>query len=289
MQNSISWRDKLIACVFQILPHHLISRIIFRLTRIESSWVTAAIRWFVTRYKVNMSEASIENINEYPSFNAFFTRELKPGIRPFPEESKTIACPVDGSVSQFGTVSNGDIFQAKGHSFTTQDLLGGDQALARQFNRGSFITLYLSPRDYHRIHMPYSGDLKQMIYIPGRLFSVSPSTTRTVPRLFARNERVVCTFDSDIGLFAMILVGAINVAAIETVWHGLITPPHRRKISRYEYNNKPIHLNRGQEMGRFNMGSTVILLTDRKVDWVNDLQADAAVKMGQALNRLLPD
>lgn len=283
MQTDATWHDKVKACLFYPLPHHLISRLIFRLTRIESLRVQPFIRWFIKRYRVDMSEAADPRPESYGSFNKFFTRALKPGLRTFPGDNNILACPVDGAISQIGRIEQGGIFQAKGHSFSALELLGGDPALAKKFDGGRFATLYLSPRDYHRIHMPLTGELKEMIYIPGRLFSVSPSTTRAVPRLFARNERVAAIFEGDAGPFAMVLVGAINVAAIETVWHGLVTPPQGKRISRYAYRDKPVNLKQGQEMGRFNMGSTVILLTDTHFQWLPELGADMPVQLGQPL------
>lgn len=278
--------DKLKACCFYILPHHFISRILFRLTRIESPLAHYFIRWFIGHFNVSMSEAAKEHVEDYPSFNAFFTRALKDTIRAFPETNDVMACPVDGVISQIGRIGQGRIFQAKGHSYSTLELLGGREKVADRFSNGMFATLYLSPRDYHRIHMPLSGTLKQMLYIPGRLFSVSPSTTRAVPRLFARNERVVAVFDGDTGPFAMVLVGAMNVAAIETVWHGLVTPPHRRQIGEYFYADKPLNLRIGQEMGRFNMGSTVILLASGNIQWLPELAAELPVKLGQPLGSI---
>lgn len=281
--------DKLKAWCFYILPHHFLSRILFRLTRIESPLAHYFIRWFIRHFNVTMSEAAREHAEDYPSFNAFFTRTLKETVRAFPQTNDVVACPVDGVISQIGRIEQGRIFQAKGHSYTVLELLGGREPLADGFDGGKFATLYLSPRDYHRIHMPLSGTLKQMIYIPGRLFSVSPSTTRAVPRLFARNERVVAVFESDAGAFALVLVGAMNVAAIETVWHGLVTPPHRRKISEYLYADKPLNLRIGQEMGRFNMGSTVILLTSGNVQWLPELATELPVKLGQPLGSITGD
>ncbi|HEX7027420.1 MAG TPA: archaetidylserine decarboxylase [Gammaproteobacteria bacterium] len=285
MQNA-SLMDKLKAYCFYILPHHFLSRILFRLTRIESPVAHYFIRWFIRHFNVTMSEAAKEHVEDYPSFNAFFTRTLKENVRAFPQTNDVIACPVDGVISQIGRIEQGRIFQAKGHAYSVLELLGGREQLANLFDGGKFATLYLSPRDYHRIHMPLSGTLKQMIYVPGRLFSVSPSTTRAVPRLFARNERVAAVFDGDSGTFALVLVGAMNVAAIETVWHGLITPPHRRQIGEYFYADKPLNLRIGQEMGRFNMGSTVIMLTPANVQWLPELTAESPIKLGQPLGSL---
>jgi phosphatidylserine decarboxylase len=285
MQNA-SLMDKLKAWCFYILPHHFLSRILFRLSRMESPLAHYFIRWFIRHFNVAMAEAAKERVEDYPSFNAFFTRALKENVRAFPRTNDVVACPVDGVISQIGLIEQGRIFQAKGHSYTTLELLGDRESLAKQFDGGGFATLYLSPRDYHRIHMPLSGTLTQMLYVPGRLFSVSPSTTRAVPRLFARNERVVAVFDNDTGPFALVLVGAMNVAAIETVWHGLVTPPHRRQINEYFYADKPLNLRIGQEMGRFNMGSTVILLTTANMQWLPELAAEAPVKLGQPLGSI---
>jgi phosphatidylserine decarboxylase len=267
------------------LPQHAISRCIFFLTRLQTDLKNPFIRWFIRTFKVDMSEAVESNINNYPTFNAFFTRAIKPELRPIAQAPDVLACPVDGAVSQLGTMRQGNILQAKNRHYTLLELLGGRQDWAQRFAQGSFITLYLSPRDYHRIHMPYAGVLREMLHIPGRLFSVASHTTRVLPRLFARNERVIAFFDSPIGSIAMVLVGAINVAAIETVWHGLVTPPQRKKISAYDYSTQKISLAKGEEMGRFNMGSTVILLTESPFAWDPTLRADSPVKLGQILAR----
>ena len=206
-------------------------------------------------------------------------------MRPLAQGDDVILCPVDGAVSQAGGIHNDTIFQAKGHDYSATALLGGDPDIARQFSNGRFATLYLSPRDYHRIHMPVTGNLQQMIYVPGRLFSVNPKTVRTIPGLFARNERVVALFDTEIGTMAMVLVGAINVACIETVWHGVVTPPHRNPVQRWVYTDQtPVALAKGEEMGRFNMGSTVIcLFANDKVTFDTAIAPGAAVRMGQKL------
>ena len=282
-----SLTDKLKSLPLYLLPHHLVSRVVFRLTRLQTRHCAFAIKNFSKIFKIDMQEALHESPTDYPSFNAFFTRELKPGIRPPDASAQGIASPVDGCVSQIGTIQGEQIFQAKGHQYTTLDLLGGRPQDTAAFKDGLFATLYLSPRDYHRIHMPFNAKLTSMHYIPGRLFSVAPHTVRVVPRLFARNERVVALFDTDAGKLAMVLVGAINVAAIETVWAGLITPPNTRNIIHRDYNGtaETISLAKGEEMGRFNMGSTVILLMEKNADWREDLTEGSVVRMGESLGQ----
>ena len=219
---------------------------------------TALIRWFVKRYNVNMAEAANPDIASYPTFNEFFTRPLKPGARPL--AAAEFICPVDGAISQFGPIEKDQIFQAKGHSYSTTALVGGDAALAAEFDNGSFATLYLSPRDYHRIHMPCAGVLRRMIYVPGDLFSVNPTTARGVPGLFARNERVVCVFDSERGPWVMTLVGATIVGSMATVWHGQVNPPRLPQVTEWHYEPGQVSLQQGDELGRFMLGSTVVML-----------------------------
>ena len=267
------------------LPHHFISRGVYWATRQKTALKNPAGKAFIKAFGVDMSQAQKENMEDYESFNAFFTRELKDGARPIAEGDNTLACPADGAVSQSGSIKRGRIFQAKGQSFSLLEVLGGDQAMADKFMEGKFATVYLSPKDYHRLHMPLKGKLTDMVYIPGRLFSVAGHTVRTVPRLFARNERVACVFETDAGPMALILVGAINVAAIETVWAGLVTPGRSKNIKHFTYDNEDIVLDKGEEMGRFNMGSTVIVLTGKNVDWEFGFSADAPVQMGQAIGR----
>ncbi len=220
-----------------------------------TTWI---IRRFVDKYGVDMNEALDSDIANYPSFNAFFTRALKPGARPIAEAD--LVAPVDGAISQFGAIEGDQIFQAKGHRYSTTALVGGDAALAARFAHGSFATLYLSPRDYHRIHMPCDGRLLRMVYVPGALFSVNPATARGVPGLFARNERVVCVFESTRGPFVMVLVGATIVGSMATVWHGMVNPPRPGEIREWRYDDQQILLRQGEEMGRFLLGSTVVLL-----------------------------
>jgi phosphatidylserine decarboxylase len=272
-----------------LLPHHALSRIMHAITRSNIHWwKTAFTRWFVKQFKVDMGLALEPNLDSYPSFNAFFTRALRADARPIVADDNHWACPVDGAVSQLGTIENGRIFQAKGRDYTLLELLGNDSEKARLFEDGRFATLYLSPRDYHRIHIPCDGRLTAMSHIPGRLFSVSPSTARAVPRLFARNERVVAYFDTDAGPLAMVMVGAIFVASIETVWAGEVTPPAGQQIRHWDYDSKDpaYHFQKGDEIGRFNMGSTVILLTAKDaIHWLDDIQAATSIQMGQALAR----
>ena len=219
---------------------------------------TAAIRAFVQRYGVNMAEAAQPDVAAFPTFNEFFTRALKPGARPLAQAD--LICPVDGAISQFGAIDGDCIFQAKGHYYTAQALVGGDGALAAHFHDGLFATLYLSPRDYHRIHMPCAGRLLRMIHVPGDLFSVNPATARGVPGLFARNERVVCVFDGDAGPWVLVLVGATIVGSMATVWHGVVNPPRPGTVREWAYHDQDIRLAQGQEMGRFLLGSTVVML-----------------------------
>ncbi len=220
-----------------------------------TTWI---IRRFVAKYGVDMNEALESDIARYASFNDFFTRALKPGARPLAEAD--LISPVDGAISQFGAIDGDQIFQAKGHAYTTTALVGGDSVLAARFAHGSFATLYLSPRDYHRIHMPCDGRLRRMIYVPGDLFSVNPTTARGVPGLFARNERTVCVFDSARGPFVLVLVGATIVGSMATVWHGVVNPPRGGEVKEWRYDDRAIELRQGEEMGRFLLGSTVVML-----------------------------
>lgn len=228
----------------------------------ERGWVTTAlIRWFVGKYQVNMAEAANPDITAYPTFNAFFTRALKPGARPLAQAA--LVCPVDGAISQLGAIARDQIFQAKGHHYSTAALVGGDAALAADYQDGHFATIYLSPKDYHRIHMPAGGRLSRMIYVPGELFSVNPVTARGVPGLFARNERVVCVFESARGPFVLVLVGATIVGSMATVWHGVVNPPRGKAVRDWHYpaSGQPeVVLKQGDEMGRFLLGSTVVML-----------------------------
>ncbi len=243
---------------------------------------TRLIRWFVGRYAVYMSEAANPDIASYQSFNEFFTRPLREGARPI--AGAAYVCPVDGAISQTGAIKGDQIFQAKGHHYTTTALVGGDQTLAAKFRDGQFATLYLSPKDYHRIHMPCDGRLTRMIYVPGALFSVNPTTARGVPGLFARNERVVCVFESADGPFVLTLVGATIVGSMATTWHGVVNPPRTGNIREWTYDDKPVALKRGEEMGRFLLGSTVVMLFAKGLLQFNPQWSPAgAIRMGEAM------
>ncbi len=269
------------------LPHHVLSRLVLWATRQESRATPAAIRWFARKFDVDMKDAIEENLGSYTSFNRFFTRALKPEARPIDQETHSICSPADGRISAIGEISEGRIYQAKGRDYSLEVLIGGDQNAAKRLANGGFTTIYLSPRDYHRLHMPVAGTLVSQTHIPGRLFSVGPHTVRALPNLFARNERVIAQFETEAGLMALVLVGAINVAAIETVWHGLVTPPQRRSINTINYRDEQaVNLAKGDEMGRFNMGSTIIVLMENPVTWRVDMQAGDAVRMGQYLGSL---
>ena len=249
---------------------------------------TRLIRWFVGRYGVNMSEAANADIASYASFNEFFTRALCDGARPLAPAD--FVCPVDGSISQFGAIDHDQIFQAKGHRYSTTALVGGNADLAAQFRNGGFATLYLSPKDYHRIHMPCDGRLTRMIHVPGDLFSVNPVTARGVPGLFARNERVVCVFSGADGPFVMVLVGATIVGSMATVWHGVVNPPRSKEIREWTYQDPQVRLKRGDEMGRFLLGSTVVLLFGKGAitfnsKWAPQGSVLVGEKMGEKVGR----
>ena len=284
-QSSARLPDYLKVLPLYLLPQHTLSRLTYRITRCE--WAPLKnflIRSFIAWFRVDMTQAKQPEPGAYKHFNDFFTRELKPGIRPLPSDSETIVCPVDGSISQIGKITGGEIFQAKGRAFSLDALLANDEAMATAFQDGHFATLYLSPRDYHRIHMPLDGKLIRITYVPGKLFAVNSHTVRVVNRLFARNERVVCYFETTIGPMAMILVGAINVGSMETVWAGEITPTQNRTITITDYDKQNIQLKRGEEMGRFNMGSTVILLfAKNSMQWQAQLKAEQLITMGMSL------
>jgi phosphatidylserine decarboxylase len=246
---------------------------------------TRLIRWFVGRYDVNMAEAANPDIASYASFNEFYTRARRPGARPLADAD--FICPVDGRISQFGAIEDDQIFQAKGHKFSTTALVGGDRELAAQFQHGSFANLYLSPRDYHRIHMPCDGKLTRMIYVPGELFSVNPTTARGIPGLFARNERVVCVFDTASGPFVMTLVGATIVGSMATVWHGVVNPPRHSSVQEWTYADQDIVLKKGDELGRFLLGSTVVMLFPKdKLHFNEAWQPAGPVRLGETMANL---
>lgn len=271
-----------------VLPHRLLSRIVRAATRWTwAPWKDFLIGRVVKAYRVDMTQAALSDPFAYANFNAFFTRALKPGARPLPVDAAAIACPADGRISQLGPIRDGRIFQAKGRDFSAAELLG-DEAAAVAYRNGHFATIYLSPRDYHRVHMPLGGTLHETVHVPGRLFSVAPSLVATVPRLFARNERVVCHFDGTAGPFAVVLVGALLVSGVETVWGGLEIPPYANEIRRRDWHGRNIVLERGAELGQFNMGSTVIVLFPTgKAALDPGLDAEAAVRMGQKLGSIV--
>jgi len=271
-----------------IIPKQAMTALAGKLAHLKGGgFTTVVIAWFVKRYHVNMAEAANPDIATYKSFNEFFTRPLKNGARPLAQADFT--CPVDGAISQFGNIEADQIFQAKGHSYSTSALVGGDSLLAQQFENGHFACLYLSPKDYHRIHMPCDGTLKRMTYVPGALFSVNPTTAQGVPGLFARNERVVCEFTSvQYGSFIMVLVGATIVGSMATVWHdsvnGIINPPRTNKTRVWTYENKNISLKQGEEMGRFLLGSTVVMLFQKEtLQFNNEWQAARAIRLGEMM------
>ncbi len=286
-QPETTLSDKLFVLLQNIIPHHLLSSIMHWLARLE--WKPLAqllIKGVVHLYKIDLSIAADPEITNYKSFNAFFTRGIKPEFRPISEDELTVVSPVDGAVSQAGNIIDGEIFQAKGHRYTLNELLGGDEHWCKAFTGGHFATIYLSPKDYHRIHMPLSGQLQKMIHVPGKLFSVNAATVRTVPRLFARNERVVNLFDTAHGPMAVIMVGAIFVASMDTVWAGTVAPAVHR-ATQWNYSDHvatAVALDKGAEMGRFNMGSTVILLFgEDAINWDASLQPGSIVQMGQTI------
>ena len=274
-----------------LLPKQALTRLAGLLASLACGKLTKiVIAWFVKRYGVNMAEAENSDIASYKTFNEFFTRPLKTGARPIAKAE--FICPVDGAISQFGNIEKDQIFQAKNHNYSTLALLAGQKALAEKLENGLFACLYLSPKDYHRIHMPCDGTLKTMTYVPGDLFSVNPLTAQNIPNLFARNERVVCEFTSEKhGTFVMVLVGATIVGSMATVWHeaidrvknGIINPPRTKNIRTWNYEN--IFLNQGDEMGRFLLGSTVVMLFEKDTLQFNaDWQPARAIKLGQKMS-----
>ncbi|MBL4865357.1 MAG: phosphatidylserine decarboxylase [Pseudomonadales bacterium] len=270
-----------------LTPQHALSRAAGFFAKTENPSIKHyLITTFANTYNVNMEEALEPDLKQYKNFNAFFTRQLKPNARPIDNAANSFASPADGAISQLGQINVQRIFQAKGHDYQVKDLLGGNESLSELFLNGSFATVYLSPKDYHRVHMPIDGTLKEMLYIPGDLFSVNTATSENVPNLFARNERVVCIFETEYGPMAIILVGAMIVAGIETVWAGEVAPAER-KLAVTHYNQddlQDIRLKKGEEMGRFKLGSTVILLFgENKVVWDSSLKEGAAVRMGESM------
>lgn len=268
------------------MPKHAISRLVGKLAAAQAGPLTTGlIKVFIKAYGINMSEAEQSEAKAYKSFNEFFTRPLKIGMRPIDQTAQSFIHPVDGTVSQLGDIVDDDLFQAKGHDYSLVTLLGGSEQTAQPFQGGKFATVYLAPKDYHRIHMPLAGTLTEMIYVPGDLFSVNPLTAENVPNLFARNERVVTIFDTEIGPMAMVLVGATIVASIETIWAGTVTPPAGKKVFRWQYETtgpNAVHLDKGAELGRFKLGSTIVAcFAPDAIDFLNENQPGKVTRMGE--------
>ncbi|WCN13828.1 phosphatidylserine decarboxylase [Marinomonas mediterranea] len=275
-------KDQLFALAQHVTPQKALSRFVGRIAECENNWVKETfIGQFVKKYNVDMSEAINEDPFSYRNFNDFFTRAIKPELRPITNTENSIACPADGAISQLGDIEYGTIYQAKGHNYSLTALLGGDAELSTQFLGGKFATVYLSPKDYHRVHMPLDGKLKKMIHVPGKLFSVNKVTAEQIPSVFARNERTVCIFDTKAGPMAVILVGAMIVASIETVWVGQTTP-FSKHVTTWDYEKlNDVELKKGDELGRFKLGSTAIVLFGKDaINWEETLEADTPTKMG---------
>lgn len=272
-----SWQQHLI-------PQHLLSTLVGKLASAKLGGLTRfGIKKFITHYSVNMSEAKIADYTQFESFNDFFTRELKDCARVITAENNTMISPVDGCISEIGAIENDQLLQAKGAYYSVRDLCGGDD-VSQYFKNGSFLTAYLSPKDYHRFHMPIVGELKKMIYVPGKLFSVNQSSVKNVPGLFTRNERVICIFETEIGKVALIAVGAMIVGSISMHWHGIVAPQKKRAIQTWNYDNQKIIFNRGDEVGHFRLGSTVIVLCEKnKVQWSAGLQSENILQLGQPI------
>ncbi|HSW11304.1 MAG TPA: archaetidylserine decarboxylase [Solimonas sp.] len=288
-QPDASAADRAFAQLQQWLPTRFLSWLIFVITRLRlPAFKNGFIRVFMKLYNISLAEAQLQRVDEYASFNEFFTRALKPGARPLDPQPGTLLSPVDGTVSQAGDIVGERIFQAKGHDYSVEELLGGDAELAAPFAGGKFATIYLAPYNYHRIHMPLGAVLRHWQYVPGRLFSVNPATVRGLPGVFARNERVCAIFDSEVGPFALVMVGALFVGSMETVWSGQVSPPHKRGGVEQFRPIHPVKLARGEEMGRFNMGSTVILLTaPGALQWDPVMTPGNPLRMGQRIGYLL--
>jgi phosphatidylserine decarboxylase len=271
-----------------LLPKHLLSRLVGKFAAAQAGALTQIlIKLFIKAFKINMQEAFYEQASAYKSFNEFFTRPLKDGIRPINDDKNILCHPVDGAVSQFGDIIGDKVFQAKGHDYSLTTLLGGKPELAETFKGGKFATIYLAPSDYHRIHMPLNGTLTDTLHVPGELFSVNPLTAANVPGLFARNERVVALFDTEVGKVAMVLVGATIVASIETVWAGNITPPAGKYVQHWQHQTEEVKLAKGEEMGRFKLGSTVVLCFEPNKIEFEDLSPGAITRLGEALAKKL--
>lgn len=279
--------DRLTAVTQWLLPTRLLSHGMHRLAGSQQTWLkNSLIGLFQQMHSVDLSEAETSNARDFSSFNAFFTRGLRTGMRPLPDRHNAIASPVDGSVGAFGDITAGRLYQAKGSVYNLTDLLNGSD-MAAPFSSGTYATLYLAPHNYHRVHMPIDGTLRETRYVPGRLFGVNPTSVRAIPRLFTRNERLVCLFDTAIGPMAMVMVSAFCVGGIETVWSGTVSPPHRSQGNGTQFptdGSDSIQLQRGQEMGRFNLGSTVILLFgDNALEWTDSAADDTEIRLGECL------
>ena len=279
--------QKLKGALFHCFPHHLLSRLTYWATRRRLPFNRHLIRAFIKFFNVDMDDAVLENIAAYETFNQFFTRELKPQARPVDHHPEVIVSPCDGKISMRGDIDSNTLLQAKGRSFSLNELLTAACRHSDDFTDGHYCAIYLSPRDYHRVHMPCDGQLAEMVYVPGRLFSVAPYAPKTISKLYARNERIIAVFKTSHGYMASVMIGAVNVAAIETVWQGLITPPHLNAPVHYNYTGKNINLKKGMHMGTFNMGSTVLVLFSRgHITGLQQLASDQTLKMGQAIGRL---
>jgi len=284
-ESSASPQDLAFATLQRLLPTRTLSALMFRIAEIRNRrFKDALIRRFMRHYPIDLREAEIEQAEQYANFNAFFTRALKPGSRTQPARADVLGSPVDGTISQFGKIAGDTLIQAKGHGYSAAELLA-DADLAAEFHDGDFCTIYLAPYNYHRVHAPYGGRLRSWTYVPGRLFSVNPATARALPQLFARNERMVAVFDTDCGPLAVVMVGALFVGGIETVWGGRLTPPHTRAPEPLHFGPmKPFDCARGDELGRFFMGSTVILLTPPgTTQWQAELAPAQAIRLGAPL------
>jgi phosphatidylserine decarboxylase len=288
-----SIKDKLFIAFQYVVPQHLLSHLVGWLAETRIDWIkNLFISKFIQQFNVNMAEAERQTPDAFENFNDFFTRELKPGMRAIDENSNAIVSPADGAISQLGSIENGRIFQAKGHDYSLIELLGGNSKTADDFMGGQFATIYLSPKDYHRLHMPVTGTLREMIYIPGDLFSVNQTTAQNVPRLFSRNERVVAIFDTELGPMALVLVGAMIVAGIETTWAGRITP-FDRKVRSISYpaagdSQQPLVIEKGEEMGRFFLGSTIVVCFGKdKMRWLEEMKAEQPLRLGKSIGLTL--
>jgi phosphatidylserine decarboxylase len=276
--------EKLKGLIFHCFPHHLLSRTTFWLTRQRLPLIEKLIKAFISAFKVDMKDAVIHDISQYSTFNEFFTRELKPDTRPIDKSAECIVSPCDGKISMFGNIDQHTLLQAKNKTFTLNEFLTPSCKHLDKFIGGSFYTIYLSPRDYHRVHTAYAGQLLEMIYVPGRLFSVAPYAPKAIDKLYARNERVASIFKIEGGYMAITMVGAVNVAAIEMVWEGLVTPPHLNTTVHYDYADRSINLEKAEQMGTFNMGSTVVMMFSKNyAQALQQLHIDQPIKMGETI------